>query len=141
MPGVKVQVQVQVQVARCKIFFKICHRFLISNLKILPIWFSQFSKCHLKDFHSRISKQGLLFGICDFSIFTIWSDVVNLWVGHPVFQSLSNLYCFCFQKKIPDMKLSNKQTQKINKYKTNMRRFNVWPSKRTRLIKINLWHN
>ena len=85
MPGVKVQVQVQVQVARCKIFFKICHRFLISNLKILPIWFSQLSKCHLKDFHSRISKQGLLFGICDFSIFKIWSDVVNLWVGHPVY--------------------------------------------------------
>ena len=58
--------------------------FLISNLKILPIWFSQVSRCHLKDFYSRILKQGLLFAICDFSIFKIWSEVVNLWVGHSV---------------------------------------------------------
>ena len=37
-----------------------------------------------KSFHSRISKQGLLFGICDFSIFKICSEVVNISVGHPV---------------------------------------------------------
>ena len=58
--------------------------FFILNLKILPIWFSQVSRCHLKGFHSRISKQGLLFGIFDFSIFKICSELVNLWVGHLV---------------------------------------------------------
>ena len=65
-------------------FLGIWHLFLISNLKILSIWFSQVSRCHLKDCYSRILKQGLLFAICDFSIFKIWSEVVNLWVGHPV---------------------------------------------------------
>ena len=49
----------------------ISHLFLISNLKILPIWFSQISRRHLKDFYSKILKQGLLFGIRDFSIFKI----------------------------------------------------------------------
>ena len=38
--------------------------FLIFNLKILPIWFFQVSKCYLKAFFTRISKQGLLFDIC-----------------------------------------------------------------------------
>ena len=38
----------------------------------------------MKDFYSRILKQGLLFGICDFSIFKIYSEVVNISVGHPV---------------------------------------------------------
>ena len=37
-----------------------------------------------KGFHSRISKQGLLFDICDFSIFKIWSERVTISVGHPV---------------------------------------------------------
>ena len=54
-----------------KFLCRIWHLFLILNLKILPIWFSHVSRCHLKDFYSRISKQGLLFGICDFSIFKI----------------------------------------------------------------------
>ena len=35
-------------------------------------------------FYSRILKQGLLFGICDFSIFKIYSEVVNISVGHLV---------------------------------------------------------
>ena len=51
-------------------FFRIWHFFfLIFNLKILPI--SKVSRCHLKAFFPRISKQGLLFDICDFSIFKI----------------------------------------------------------------------
>ena len=45
----------------------------------------------MKDFYSRILKQGLLFGICDFSIFTIYSEVVNVSVGHPVHGFMSNL--------------------------------------------------
>ena len=52
-------------------FFGIWHFFFIFILKILPIWFSQVSKCHLKAFFPRILKQGLLFDICDFSIFKI----------------------------------------------------------------------
>ena len=55
----------------------------------------------MKDFPSRILKQGLLFGICDFSIFKTYSEVVNISVGHPVddqvFQqkiwALQNLNC------------------------------------------------
>ena len=71
--------------------------FLISNLKILPIWFFQVSRCHMKDFYSRILKQGLLLGICDFSIFKIYSEVVNISVGHPVISiiELSTLECPC----------------------------------------------
>ena len=83
--GVVVQEALSVEGAGCKTIFQIWHFFLILNLKILPIWFSQVSRCHLKDFYSRILKQGLLFAICDFSIFKIWSEVVNLWVGHPVY--------------------------------------------------------
>ena len=51
--------------------FGIWHFFIILNLKILPIWFSHVLRWHLKAFHSRIYKQGLLFAICDFSIFKI----------------------------------------------------------------------
>ena len=47
-------------------FFGIWHFFLIFNLKILPIWFSQVSRCHMKDFFTRILKQVLLFEICGF---------------------------------------------------------------------------
>ena len=47
-------------------FFGIWHIFLIFKLKILPISFSQVSRCHLKAFFTTISKQVLLFGICGF---------------------------------------------------------------------------
>ena len=92
-----------------KPFFRSDTFFLIFNSKILPIWFSQVSRCHMKDFPSRILKQGLLFGICDFSIFKTYSEVVNISVGHPVddqvFQqkiwALQNLNCHSgtWQKK------------------------------------------
>ena len=54
-----------------KNFFLEFDTFFIFNLKILPIWFSQVSRCHLKAFFPRILKQGLLFDICDFSVFKI----------------------------------------------------------------------
>ena len=54
-------VKVQVQVARCKTFFGIWQLFLILNLKILPIWFSYVSRCHLKDFFHKVFKTGLTF--------------------------------------------------------------------------------
>ena len=67
-----------------RIFFWNLTFFLIFNSKILPILFFQVSRCHMKHFYLRISEQGLLFGICDFSIFKIYSEVVNISVGHPV---------------------------------------------------------
>ena len=54
-----------------RLFFLEFDTFFILNLKILPIWFSQVSRCHLKAFNSMILKHGLLFAICDFSIFKI----------------------------------------------------------------------
>ena len=51
----------QVQVVWCKFFFWNLTHFLIFNLKILPIWFSQISRCHLKAFFYKNFKTGLTF--------------------------------------------------------------------------------
>ena len=40
--------------------FSVLILFFILISKILPIWFGWVSRCHLKDFNSRIPKQGLL---------------------------------------------------------------------------------
>ena len=42
---------------RVEFFFLEFDTFLIFNLKILPIWFSQVSRCHLKAFFTRISNR------------------------------------------------------------------------------------
>ena len=57
------------------------------SVKFQKILFPQVSRCHLKAFFPRISKQGLLFDICDFLIFKIQSEVVNISVGHPVYSA------------------------------------------------------
>ena len=54
-----------VQEAWCQFFFWIWQHFFILNLKILTIWISSISRCHLKDFFTKISKQALLFEICN----------------------------------------------------------------------------
>ena len=54
----------------------------------------------MKDFYSRILKQGLLFGICDFSIFKICSEFVNISVGHPVEECLYTLTCQIIMQQI-----------------------------------------
>ena len=83
--GEVVQEAFSAEVAGCKTIFQIWNFFLIFNLKILPIWFCWVSRCHLKGFYLNFSKPVLLFDICDFSIFKIYSEVVNISMGHPVF--------------------------------------------------------
>ena len=56
---------------RVHFFFWIWHIFLIFNLKILQIWFSYVSRCHLKAFFTRLSKQVSLFDISD------WKKIEN----------------------------------------------------------------
>ena len=51
---------------------------LIFNLKILSIQFCYVSRCHLKVFFIRISKQVLLFEICSFKNCKIEFEVVNI---------------------------------------------------------------
>ena len=72
------------EVAGCKTIFQIWYFFLIFNLKILPIWLCWVSRCHLKAFVLNFSKQVLLFEISGFKNCKIWSEVVNISVGHPV---------------------------------------------------------
>ena len=58
--------------------FFIWHISLIFNLKILSIQFCYVSRCHLKVFFIRISKQVLLFEICSFKNCKIEFEVVNI---------------------------------------------------------------
>ena len=52
-----------------RFFFWNLTLFLIFNLKILPIWFSQVSRCHLKAFFPKDFKTGLTFWHMWFSNF------------------------------------------------------------------------
>ena len=125
--GVVVQEALSVEGAGCKTIFQIWHFFLILNLKILPIWFSQVSRCHLKDFYSRILKQGLLFAICDFSIFKIWSEVVNLWVGHPVYSEKATKFCEIFTLHLTTVhRYSQKKGEDFAKFCGLLRRYEIY---------------
>ena len=75
------------------LFWNLTHFFDFKFKNTSNLIFPAF-KMPSKSFHSRISKQGLLFGICDFSIFKIWSEVVNISMGHPVFDILNGRYLF-----------------------------------------------
>ena len=50
----------------------------------------------MKDFFTKISKQVLLFEICDLKKYKIEFKVVPIWVGHPVHSQ--NLKTFCINK-------------------------------------------
>ena len=67
-----------------RIFFLEFDTFFDIQFKNTSNLISPSFKVPSKNFFPRISKQGLLFDICDFSIFKIQSEIVNISIGHPV---------------------------------------------------------